>query len=69
MSHNDRTLAHATDRRPGVRMVSAALPQIDAGIWLLSEHFAIGVGPNLPQPGRKNKTASLVTLRGSAHGD
>jgi hypothetical protein len=51
-------------------MVSAVLPQIDAGIWLLSEHFAIGVGPNLPQPGRKNKTASLVTLRGSeAHGD
>jgi len=53
-------------------MVAGVTPEIDAGMWLPAEHFAIGskclwpsVQPNLQQPARKNKTIGLVTLEGS----
>ena len=46
--------------------VAAVAPEVlDAGIWPLSEHFANGVSANLPQPVRRNKTASLVTPKGA----
>lgn len=64
MSHNDPTLSHATERRTGVTLVAAVSPAIDAGMRLLSEHFDIGVQPNLPQPLRNNKTVSLVAWEG-----
>ena len=52
-------------------MVVAVTPEINAGMWLPAEHFAVGgihsapsVQPNLPQSLRENKTAGLVTLEG-----
>jgi hypothetical protein len=53
-------------------MVAAVTPQMDAGMCLPAEHFAIGaphshplVEQNLQQPVRKNKTIGLVMLKGS----
>ena len=44
-------------------MVSAVLPQIDAGIWLLSEHFAIAVGAAITRNrAGRTRTASLVMI-------
>jgi hypothetical protein len=53
-------------------MVAAVAPEIDAGMWLPAEHFAVGstrlrpvVQLNLQQPLQQNKTTGLVTLEGS----
>ena len=53
-------------------MVAAVTAEMNAGIWLPAEHFAVGstrlrplVQLNLPQPLRKNKTTGLVTLEGT----
>jgi hypothetical protein len=52
-------------------MGAAVTPEVDAGMWLPAEHFAVRtthseplVRPNLQQPLRKNKTTGLVTLEG-----
>ena len=53
-------------------MVVAVTPEMDAGMWLLAEHFAArttssapSVHPNLQQSLQQNKTAGLVTLEGT----
>jgi hypothetical protein len=53
-------------------MVAAVTADMNAGMWLPAEHFAVGstrlwpvVQVNLPQPFRKNKTTGLITLEGS----
>jgi hypothetical protein len=69
MSHNDRTIPHATERRSGVRLLAAKSAAIGAGIWLRSEHFANDGQPNLQQPVRKNETTGLITRKEFADGD
>jgi hypothetical protein len=53
-------------------MVAAVTPEINAGMSLPAEHFAVGgtrlrpvVRVNLPRPLQQNKTTGLVTLEGS----
>ena len=53
-------------------MVAAVTADMNAGMWLPAEHFAVGstrlrsvAQLNLPQPLRKNKTTGLITLEGS----
>jgi hypothetical protein len=53
-------------------MVAAVTAEMNAGMWLPAEHFAVGgtrlrpvVRVNLPQPLRRNKTTGLITLEGS----
>jgi hypothetical protein len=53
-------------------MVAAVTAEMNAGIWLPAEHFAVrtiysapSIRPNLQQSLRQNKTAGLGTLEGS----
>jgi hypothetical protein len=52
-------------------MVAAVTAEMNAGMWLPAEHFAVrtiysapSIHPNLQQSLRQNKTAGLVTLEG-----
>jgi aromatic ring hydroxylase len=54
-----------------VRTVVAVTPEVNAGMWLPAEHFAVRtkfsaplIYPNLQQSLQQNKTAGLVTLEG-----
>jgi hypothetical protein len=55
-----------------VRVVGAVTSEVNAGMWLPAERFAVGgmhseslLQLRLPEPLCKNKTAGLITLEGS----